>query len=47
MAMLCIMRTFGDTEVNSKVNAPVNGMFRVAFTFQRAENRIKYGDPQR
>ena len=28
-------------KVNAKVNAPVNGMFRVAFTFQRAENPHK------
>jgi hypothetical protein len=39
--LVLLARVARITEVNAKVNAPVNGMFRVAFTFQRAENPHK------
>jgi len=39
--LLLLARVARITEVNAKVNVPVNGMFRVAFTFQRAENPHK------
>lgn len=45
--LLLIARVARVAKVNVKVNAPVNGMFQVAFTSNVQKTRIKCGDPQR
>jgi len=44
--LLLIARVARVAEVNVEVNAPVNSMFQVAFTFNVQKTRIKCGDPQ-